>query len=212
MESDQAFIDDIGTALRFVEEDYAGETANLNSLLANDQITWDLLWTVCPPNAIIIAPKHGPLHKIQGLKLASSSYEKRVDGTLYFYIHGAIITHDGTDFGWGHLDLEIDKLDGAKQITSLAAFPLRHLREREAVRMREWLVARGRRYLSIVDKPMCLEYAENGPTAASGIKEIVLFNGERKGEEFNARNQTQSPLRRDITNEELGSRPGHGGR
>ena len=85
LEPDQAYIDDIGTALRFVEEDYAGETASLNLLLADDQITWDLLWTICPPNAIIIAPKHGPLHKIQGLKLASSSYEKRVDGTLYFY-------------------------------------------------------------------------------------------------------------------------------
>lgn len=188
MKPDQALIDDIGTALRFVEEDYAGDIASLSSLLANEQITWDLLWTICPPNAIILAPKHGPLHQIQGLKLASSSYEKRLNGTLYFYIRGAIITHDGTDFGWGHLDLEIDQFDGAKQITSLVAFPLQYSKEREALRQR--LVARGRQYLSIVDKPTCLEYAKNNPTATSGIKEIVLSNGKRMGEKFNARNDT----------------------
>ena len=188
MKPDQALINDIGTALRFFEEDYAGDIASVSSLLANEQITWDLLWTICPPNAIIIAPKHGPLHQVQGLKLASSSYLKRLNGTEYFGISGAIITHDGTDFGWGHLDLEIDIFDGAKQITSLAAFPLQYSHEREAVRER--LVARGRQYLSILDKPTCLEYAENGPSATSGIKEIVLSNGQRKGEKFNARIET----------------------
>ena len=188
LEPDQALINDIGTALRFVEEDYADEIASLSSLLAKEQITWDLLWTICPPNAIILAPKHGPLHQTQGLKLASSSYQERLNRTLFFYIRGAIITHDGTDFGWGHLDLEVDRFDGAKQITSLAAFPLRYSHEREVVRER--LVARGRRYLSIVDKPTCLEYAENGPTATSGIKETVLSNGKRMSEKFNARNET----------------------
>lgn len=139
---------------------------------------------------MILAPKHELLHQIQGLKLASSSYEKRLNGTPYFYIRGAIITHDGTDFGWSHLDLEIDNFDGAKQITSLAAFPLQYSHEREAVR--EGLVARGRQYLSIVDKPTCFEYTENGPTATSGIKEIVLSNGQRMRENFNASNETQS--------------------
>ena len=188
LKPDQALIDDIGTALRFVEEDYAGDIASLSSLLANEQITWDLLWAICPPNAIILAPKHGPLHQIQSLKLASSSYEERSNRTWYFSIYGAIITHDGINFGWGHLDLEIDKFEGAKQITSLAAFPLQYSNERKAVRER--LVARGRRYLSIVDKPTCLEYAKNDPAATSGIKEIVLSNGKRKGEKFNVRNHT----------------------
>ena len=185
---DQALIDDIGTALRFVEEDYAGDIASLSSLLANEQITWDLLWTICPPNAIVLAPKHGPLHQIQSLKLDESSYQERPNRTLYFHVRGAIITHDGTDFGWGHLDLEIDKFDGAKQITSLAAFPLQYSKECEAVRER--LVARGRQYLSILDKPTCLEYAENSPTATSAIKDIELSNGKRIIEKFNARNNT----------------------
>ena len=186
LKPDQALIDDIGTALRFVEEDYAGDTASLSSLLANEQITWDLLWTICPPNAIILAPKHGPLHQIQSLKLADSGYVNRPNGTQFFHIRGAIITHDGTNFGWGHLDLEIDKFDGAKQITSLAAFPLQYSNDCEAVRER--LVARGQQYLSIVDKPTCLEYTENGPAAANGIKEVVLSDGKRMSEKFNARN------------------------
>ena len=190
MKPEQALIDDIGTALRFVEEDYAGDIASVNSLLANGQITWGLLWTIYPPNAIILAPKHGPLHQIQSLKLVSSSYEQRPNNTKYFSIRGAIITHDGEDFGWGHLDLEIDEFDGAKQITSLAAFPLQYSNEREA--LKERLVSRGRQYLSIVDKPTCLEYAKNSPTATSGIKEIVRSNGKRMSEKFNARDDTLS--------------------
>ena len=185
MEPNQALIDDIGTALRFVEEDYAGDIASVSSLLANEQITWDLLWTICPPNAIILAPKHGPLHQTQSLKLVSSSYAERPNRTGYFSIYGAIITHDGTNFGWGHLQLEIDEFDGAKQITSLAAFPLQYSNGRESVRER--LMARGRQYLSIVDKPTCLEYAKNSPTATSGIKEVVLSDGKRMSEKFNAR-------------------------
>ena len=185
---DQALIDDIGTALRFVEEDYAGEIASLISLRASKQITWDLLWAICPPNAIILAPKHGPLHQTQSLKLAGSSYEERPNRTQYFSISGAIITHDGTNFGWGHLDLEIDKFDGAKQIASLAAFPLQYSDECKAIT--EGLVTRGRRYLSIVDKPTYLEYAKNNPTATSGIKEVVFSDGKRVEEKFNARNKT----------------------
>ena len=53
-------------------------------------------------------------------------------------------------------------------------------------------MARGRQYLSIVDKPTCIEYTENGPTATNGIKEIVVSDGQRMGEKFNARNETQS--------------------
>lgn len=128
------------------------------------------------------------MHQLQSLKLASSSYEQKPNKTEYFSIRGAIITHDGTNFGWGLLDLEIDRFEGAKQITSLAAFPLQYSNEREVVKQR--LVARGRQYLSIVDKPTCLEYTKNGPTATSGIKETVLSNGKRMSEKFSARNHT----------------------
>lgn len=79
-------------------------------------------------------------------------------------------TLDGAIWTW-----RLTNFDRAKQITSLAAFPLQYSHEREAVRER--LVARGRQYLSIVDKPTFFEYTGNGPTATSGIKEIVLSNG-----------------------------------
>lgn len=209
---DLALVNDIGTALRFVDEDFGDVTASHKSLVANGQITFDLIWTICPPDAIILAPKHGLVHQMQCLKLAESSYRQRPNQSWYFHIYGAIITCDGTDFGWGHLDLEIDKFDGAKEITGLAAFPLQYSHEREAVRER--LVARGRKYLSIIDKPTCLEYAADGRTLTSGITEteIILLDGQRKIEKFNARKANPLSLRKNAANGELGSRPNHGGR
>lgn len=80
--------------------------------------------------------------------------------------------------------------------------------------MRERLVARGRKYLSIIDKPTCLEYAADFRTATSGITEteIILSNGQRKIEKFNARKANPLSLRKNAANGELGSRPNHGGR
>ena len=180
---DCALIDDIGTALRFIEEDYTDTLASLDSLLANGQITYDLLWAIFPPKATLIASKHGLLHKMQAVILASSGYAKRPNGTRYFYINGGIITHDGTDFGLGHLELIIEAFDGAEQITKLEACPLIYLPDWKAVQ--KDLIIRGRKYLSIIDKPICFEQIGESAAATTGIKEIIVSEGKRQRERFN---------------------------
>ena len=123
------------------------------------------------------------MHQMQAFYVASSSYQQRPNGTKYFELNGRIITHDGTDFGWGNIVIEIDLFEGARLLTSLDAFPLKYLANCEAVSDR--LIARARRYVSIVDQPTCLEYAGARATSATGIKETVLPDGKRKPEKFN---------------------------
>ena len=179
----QALIDDIGTALRFVQEDHESTIQSLDSLLANREITWDLIWAICPPKATFIAPRYGLMHQMQAFYVISSGYCERQNRTKYCGVNGRIITHDGTDFGWGNIAIEIDEFEGARPLTSLDAFPLEFLAEFEA--LRDKLVARGRRFISLVDQPKCLEYAGDRATNAAGIKEIVLADGKIKAEKFN---------------------------
>ena len=123
------------------------------------------------------------MHQMQAFYIASSSYGQQPNGTKYFELNGRIITHDGTDFGWANIVIEINLFEGARPLTSLDAFPLKYLAEREAVSDR--LVARARRYVSIVDQPTCFEYAGAHPTKATDIKETVLPGRQGKPEKFN---------------------------
>lgn len=123
------------------------------------------------------------MHQKQAFYVTSSSYEQRPNNTRYFGLNGKIITHDGSDFGWGNISIEIDQFEGARPLTSLDAFPLEYMAELEAVRDR--LVARGRTYVSIVDQPKCLEYAAERASNALGIKETALADGRMKAEKFN---------------------------
>lgn len=123
------------------------------------------------------------MHQMQAFYVASSSYQVRPNGTRYFELKGRIITHDGTDFGWGNIMIEFDLFEGARPLTSLNAFPLEYLAKYEAASDR--LVARARRYVSIVDQPTCFEYAGARATNATGIKETILPDGNRKPEKFN---------------------------
>ena len=179
---DHALIDDLGTALRFIEEDYSGTLASLDSLLASGQITCDMLWTIFPPRTTILAPKHGLMHQMQAFNVKSSANSQRPNGSKYFGINGAFITHDGQDFGWSHLNLEIDAFDGARQVTSLSAFPLQYSPDSEAIHQK--LVARGQKYLGLVDEPKCFEYAGERATATVGIREVRLPGGEKRAEAF----------------------------
>ena len=189
----QALIDDIGTALRFVQEDYESTILSLDSLLANEEITWDLIWAICPPKATFIARRYGLMHQMQAFYVTRFSYAQRENETRYFGLNGKIITHDGSDFGWGNISIEIDQFEGARPLTSLDAFPLEHIAEFEAVR--DKLVARGRTYVSIVDQPNCLEYAAERATNALGIKETVLPDGTMKAEKFNVSDKSNAVVK-----------------
>ena len=166
-EPDQSLINDIGTALRFVEEDLGERTESLDSLLAQDEITHDLLWAIFPPKEIIFAPKHGLMNQKQVLKLNTTSYGVRVNNTGYFQIEARLISHDGEDFGWGTIYFVIDEFHGARKITNLSIYPLSRSVERDIIR--QDLISRGRFYLSLIDSPACLEY-----THPHAVKEVQM--------------------------------------
>ena len=123
------------------------------------------------------------MHQKQAFYVASCAYKVRENKTQYFELKGLIITHDGTEFGWGNIVIEIDLFEGARRLDSLDAFPLNYSTDCEAVS--DKLVTRARRYISIVDQPTCFEYLGAHAANATGIKEIVLPDGNLKPIKFN---------------------------
>jgi len=123
---------------------------------------------------LIIAPKHNLTNQMQAMNLVSSSYQKRQNGQNYYSISGRIVTHDGEDFGYGFLDVEINGFDGARKIDTISAFPLKYHPTPETVR--KDLIERGQKYLRLINKtPICQEY-----TSTSAVSEIVQPNGRLK--------------------------------
>lgn len=166
-EPNHDLINDIGTALRFIAEDFGSQIESLESLLKNGEITFDLLWAIFPPKVLVIAPTHSLANQPQALNLVSGTYGKRENGSSYFGIYGRIIHHDGEDFGYGFIDIEIDEFVGATKVASLKALPLHFHSDRESVR--NDLIARGKKYLSLIlGGHICQEY-----TYGFGLKEIT---------------------------------------
>ncbi len=131
-----------------------------------------------PPKGVIIAPKHGLMNQVQALNLVKTEYGQQMNRMKFFRVTGRIISHDGQDFVWGTLDLEIDEFEGAKKITNLTTYPLAHHPGLEA--LSQELIARGRTYLALIQTPACREYK-----AASAVKESTLPNGKSKLHKLN---------------------------
>ena len=153
---------------------------DLTSLLNHSEITFELIWALFPPNEVIFAPHHGHLYQDQALCLSTTSYEKRQNGSRFFNVCGKIISHDGRRFGWGILAIEIDEYEGARKITSLPVHPLHFQPDMES--MKRQLIARGRRYIQIIQSPVCQEY-----TASLALKSEYLMDGNERSYTFAVR-------------------------
>lgn len=155
-EPSQSLIYDIGTTLRYVDEDFGSRMQHLTSLLQSLEITWDLLFALFPPREVLFAQQHGLLAQEQASYLVDSNYRVRPNNTQYFEVIARIINHDGENFGWADLIIEIDEYDGTKMITSLPIFSFRYFSEHEE--KKRDLIERGRKYISIIRRPTCQEY------------------------------------------------------
>ena len=153
---DQTIINDIGTALRFVDEDYKDKITNLEALISNEEITFDILWMLFPPKEIVLVPRDGLLGQNLALSVIGADYGQRLNKSVYFYVSGQVVNHDGDLFGYGRLDFEIDDFEGSRRISDLKVFPMKY--NPQAAITRELLIERGRRYLRYVDAPRCLDY------------------------------------------------------
>ncbi|KAJ7606849.1 P-loop containing nucleoside triphosphate hydrolase protein [Roridomyces roridus] len=138
-------INDISTALQFVEEDYSATLGDLN-LLAHNEISYELLWVVFQPNALVYR-YHPHTEQDQLLLLRTLEYKRRPNGSYYVELACDCINDDGTAFGLAREIIEIDAFRGARRIQDLIAFPLSHHTRNEQIRA--MALERGKKFIGL---------------------------------------------------------------
>jgi DNA polymerase III delta prime subunit len=166
----KALIDELGVAFDYIESDYASTIQSLSSLAKHDEITFDLLWTLFPPNAKIHT-KDNFLRQQQVLKLRKGDYARRQNGSRYYSMDTVFIAHDGEKLGWTERNLTIDGFDGAKKLCNLSCVPLDQHPEKESIRTQ--LRQRGQRYLELLSTPTGTYQEYLGPAVTENRDVIV---------------------------------------
>ncbi|KAF7954840.1 uncharacterized protein EAE97_000099 [Botrytis byssoidea] len=161
---------------------------DIESLLNNGEITFDLLWALMKPKDYVVSIQFRLTGQSQALSVVSGTYHKRQNSTNYFKLNGRMISHDGEDFGYDFVDTEIDEFDGARKITSLKAYPIQY--DPNSDTLRKNLIQRGRKYLSLIralPQAFCQEY-----TMDFGLEDHETSNGRIQAQKANLRGRVMA--------------------
>lgn len=138
--------------LNFIEETYRSTTERLNALLAKHEITYDLLWALLKPNAIVYTTCVGT-EKPRCVKYDFDEEGKQYNEVEYFHVGCHYLNSDGKVFEEVSTALEIEIFRGTMKIDSLGVFLLSyHQKEKKA---RAYLDNCGQKFLKLMGVHHC---------------------------------------------------------
>ncbi len=148
---EEDLVADLTEAAAFAEEEHASTAATLEHLLAAGEITWELLWTIFPPNALVYR-YHRLVEQHQIMKLRDMRQTKlQVGKPKCWEFDCHIVVDDGDKFGLAYerFRMEIAEFTGARKITDLRLFPLQwHAKAEE---LRKAALEQGRRVTELTE-------------------------------------------------------------
>jgi hypothetical protein len=130
---DKSALDHVRLLLNHVNSAYASVSARLAELLANNDITYDLLWALFKPNSMVYTRCVGTKEP-RCIKLNFTEERMTKQHVKYFHVEGYYLDFDGQVLGESRLAIGIEKFRGAKPIHLLTAFPLEYHPEPEMIR------------------------------------------------------------------------------
>jgi hypothetical protein len=107
----------------YLKSAYADTTQSMLSLLPTGYITYDLLWALFKPNALVYTTCSGT-HKPRCVRYNFGEEKTTIAGTKYWGLDCSYLDFNGEDLGVFLIELKIGKFHGAKRINALTAFPL----------------------------------------------------------------------------------------
>ena len=107
----------------YIKSTYADTTQDLLSLLSAGHTTYQLLWALFKPNALVYTTCPGT-DKPRCVRFSFGEEKTTMTGAKYWSINCRYLDFDGEVFGTVVIELKIPKFRGAKRITALGAFPL----------------------------------------------------------------------------------------
>ncbi|KAG6839442.1 hypothetical protein C0991_002530, partial [Blastosporella zonata] len=120
---DKDLIFELEAMVALIEEDYGSTTADVNRLISEGRITYDLLWALFPPGCLVYR-RHPQLNQHQVMLYGTAEYTP-IQNVSHFEIHCAILTNDGTHFGRAVIEATIKTFSGTVRIQDLDFLPLR---------------------------------------------------------------------------------------
>ena len=162
-------------ALMLTIEEFGTTMEAVGNLLVTCDITFDLIWTLFPPNEVVFA-----LDKLAEKRVYwahGHEYQKEQDGSLSLYIDCGYVDDDGKKIGRAQATvIKIPQFEGKRKIIDLPIFPLKYHPEKSGIR--EELLARGRTRLEFREQRF---HEYNG----LGLTEVQLADGRRHLSKFN---------------------------
>ena len=122
-----------------INEELGSVIDEYEELMTQRKITYDLLWTIFPPEALAVA-KDG--YHTQGFRITRTSYKGR-----FFDLEVECVSLNGLQFGLETLYFWIANFEGSKNIVDLEIYPLSMALSPEALRVK--MTKRGENVLSL---------------------------------------------------------------
>ena len=143
---DTSLIDDIETILQLIHDDYSDTIADVEHLISLNQITYELLWTLFPPNTCVYR-YHDLTEQSQVLVCCSVSYERSQEEGQYAELSCEVITNNGSTFGLAWDYLKIRFFTGTLNIQDLPAYPLEYHKNKTIIS--KDVIWRGKKFTKI---------------------------------------------------------------
>jgi hypothetical protein len=131
--------------VEFLKGHYASTIESRKALLEHDEIRFDLLWTLFPPNTIVYTKSYE--HNLPRCLRLDWSEERRVQGGKVFILDCCYLGYDGESLGDASITLGIKEFRGEEKVKSLDAFPLIYHEKAEEIRKN--LIEMGRMFISL---------------------------------------------------------------
>jgi hypothetical protein len=132
--------------IKHIKTTYTSTTHSLFSLRESKEITYNLLWALFKPGALVYTTCSGS--KKPRCVIYDSAEEKITkSGFEYFYMECRYLDFDGKVFGEVSTNIAIPRFSGTKRIKTLEAFPLKYHPNESGVRAS--LLECGRKFVSL---------------------------------------------------------------
>ena len=131
----------------YVDEDYAEIKKRLYPLQKAGNITFDLLWALFKPNEIAVTSCYGSWDEPRCFKVEYANKCASMTRGEWYCIEGRYLEYDGKSYGFGNFEVDIDKFQGPRRITSLATYPLKYHANPEKVKKQ--ILERGERFINL---------------------------------------------------------------
>ncbi len=133
--------------MKYIKTTYAPTKHSIVSLLAANEITYDLLWALFKPGSLVYTTCAGT-GKPRCVIYDACEEKATKSGLKYCKMECRYYDFDGEVFGEVSVELHIPKFRGTKRINTLEAYPLQYHANESDVRTN--LIKCGRKFISLI--------------------------------------------------------------